>query len=143
MILKPKGFVRIWKNGLLIRSGPNLVVASGFQLLARIVGGTGTLLSHMAIGNTGAATQPSMTALQGTEHERVALASTIVSSNTVTYSATFGATISLTVTIREIGIFNAAAGGDMLCRFICSGFDLSAGETAQVDWAMTISDTED
>lgn len=143
MILKPKGFVWIRKNGILIRSGPNLVVDSGFQLLARLIGGTGVLLSHMAIGNNGAATQPAMTALQGTEHERVALTSTLVASNTVTYSATFGASLSLTVTIREVGIFNDLVGGDMLCRFICSGFDLSAGESAQVDWAMTISDTEE
>lgn len=142
MLIKPKGFVRVRKAGLIVAEGPNLVTTGGFQLLAKIIGGTGTLLSHMAIGNTGSATQPSMTALQGTELERVALSSTTVSSNSITYVATFGAAVSVTVTVREIGIFNAAAGGEMLCRFICSGFDLSAGETATVDWTMTVDDQE-
>lgn len=142
MLIKPKGFVRVRKADLVVAEGSNLVGTGGFQLLAKIIGGTGTLLSHMAIGNTGSATQLSMTALQGTELERVALSSTTVSSNSVTYVATFGAAISVTVTVREIGIFNAAAGGEMLCRFICSGFDLSAGETATVDWTMTVDDQE-
>ena len=142
MLMRPKGFVKVYKNQRLICQGKNLVTTGGFELLAKIIGGIGTLPSHMAIGNAGASTQPTMTALQGTELERVALAATTVSSNSVSYRAAFGAAISITVTVREIGIFNSAAGGEMLCRFICSGFDLSAGESAQVDWTMTIDDQE-
>ena len=126
-------------SGLLVAHGKNLVVTSGLDLLAKLSGGVGTLLSHMAIGNSNSASQLAMTALQGTELERVALTSTVVSNNTITYSANFGASISITVTIREIGIFNNIAGGEMLCRFICSGFDLSAGENVAVTWAMTFS----
>lgn len=126
-------------SGLLVAHGKNLVVDAGLDLLAKITGGVGTLLSHMAIGNSNSASQPAMTALQGTELERVALTSTTVSNNTITYAATFGASISITVTIREIGIFNDLVGGEMLSRFICSGFDLSAGESVAVTWAMTFS----
>lgn len=133
-----KGQVWIRKNGLLVAQGSNLVVGSGLDLIAKLIAGTGTVLSHMAIGNSGGASLSAMTALQGSELERVALTSTTVNSNTVAYNATFGAGISVTVTVREVGIFNAAAGGEMLCRFICSGFDISAGETAEVDWTMTL-----
>jgi hypothetical protein len=133
-----KGQVWIRKNGLLVAQGSNLVVGSGLDLIAKLIAGTGTVLSHMAIGNSGGASLSTMTALQGSELERVALASTTVNSNTIAYNATFGSAISVTVTVREVGIFNAAVGGEMLCRFICSGFDLSAGETAEVDWTMTL-----
>lgn len=126
-------------SGLLVAHGKNLVVDAGLDLIAKITGGVGTLLSHMAIGNSNSASQPAMTALQGSELERVALTSTVVSNNTITYAATFGASISITVTIREIGIFNDLVGGEMLSRFICSGFDLSAGESVAVTWAMTFS----
>lgn len=134
-----KGQVWIRKNGLLVAQGSNLVVTSGLNLIAKLIAGTGTVLSHMAIGNSGGASLSTMTALQGTELERVALTSTTVSSNTISYNATFGTAITLTVTVREVGLFNAAAGGEMLCRFICSGFDISAGESAEVDWSMTLS----
>lgn len=137
--MKALGEVWIRKNGVLIRQGKNLVVTTGLNLIAKLVGGTGTVLSHMAIGNSNSASLAGMTALQGTELERVSLTSTTVSSNTVTYAATFGASISITVTVREVGILNAAAGGEMISRFICSGFDLSAGEVVDISWSITFS----
>lgn len=140
--MQVRGYVQVRKDGKVVAEGKNLVVDAGFELIAKLIGATGTHPTHMAAGNGGSASQPSMVNLQGTEVERVALSSTTVSGNSVTYLATFGAGISVTVTIREFGIFNAASGGEMLCRFICSGFDLSAGETVQVSWMLTVTDLE-
>lgn len=141
--LRVIGRVCIRKDGKVVAEGDNLVVHSGLELVAELIGGVGTPASHMAIGNSGSASLSTMTALQGTEHERVALSSTTVQGSSITYSATFGAGISVTVTVREVGIFNASLSGDMLCRFICSGFDLSAGEQAQVDWTLTVQGTQE
>ena len=138
MDLPIKGHVWVRKNGLLVAEGSNLVVAQGKNTIANLLGSTDTQFSHMAIGNSSSATTDSMTALQGTEGERVALSSTVVASNVVTYAALFGLTLSSSLTVREIGIFNAAAGGDMLCRFICSGFSLAPSERCNVSWALTI-----
>lgn len=141
MSLKFQGEVWVRKNGILVAQGKNLVVTSGLNLISKLIGGVGIVPSHMAIGNSGGASLASMTALQGTELERVALTSTAVASNTISYSATFGSSITITVTVREIAILNASSGGEMLCRFICSGFDISAGEQAEVDWLMTVQPT--
>ena len=138
--LKVKGYVRLRKNGLLIREGRNLVVAAGENFIANKVGSTDTAMSHMAIGNGGTATSTGMTALQGTEVERRALSGVTVNANVVTWAATFGSTLSLSATIREVGIFNAAVAGTMLARFICAGFTLSPGETLAVDWSLAFGD---
>lgn len=138
-MLRVAGRVWIRKNGVLVASGKNLVVTTGEGLIAKLIGGTGTPVSHMAIGNSGAATLASMTALQGTELERVALDSTTVSAGSVSYEATFGSGISVSVTVREVALLNAVAGGEMLARFICSGFGLSAGESANITWALSVA----
>lgn len=130
--------MKIWKNGLLIVEGPNLVVTTGLNHIAQRLGSSVTAMSHLAVGDNGASSELNMSALLGTELERVALSSTTVANNTVAYSATVGAGFSLTRTIREAGIFNDGVAGDMLCRFICSGFDLSPGEFALVEWAVTM-----
>ena len=49
-------------SGLLVAHGKNLVVDAGLDLLAKLTGGVGTLLSHMAIGNSNSASQAAMTA---------------------------------------------------------------------------------
>lgn len=133
-----RGEVWVRKNGLLVAHGKNLVVQTGLEHIAARLGGVAAVMSHLAIGNNGAASSVSTTGLLGTEIERTALDPIIVNTNTVTYSATVGATIGVTQTVREAGIFDAAAGGNMLSRFICAGFDLSAGETAFIEWAITI-----
>ena len=138
--MKITGWVWLRKNGVLIRHGKNLVVATGEAFCANRVGSSDTAMSHMAIGNNGVASSTGMSALQGTEIERRALSGVVVSMNVVTWSATFGATISVPATVREVGVFNAAAGGTMLSRFICAGFTLSPGESLAVDWALAFGD---
>ena len=138
--LKVKGYVRLRKNGLLIREGRNLVVATGENFIANMIGSTDTAMTHMAIGNGGTATSSGMTALQGTEIERQLLSGVTVNANVVTWSASFGSLLSITSTVREVGIFNAASVGTMLARFICAGFSLSPGETLDVDWSLAFGD---
>lgn len=134
-----KGQVKIvHSDGRIVAEGKNLVVEVGLHYIAARIGSSATAMSHMAVGNSSTGTASEDTALQGTELERSALTSVTVDDNLVTYAGTVGLTFGLTRTIREVGIFDAAAGGTMLCRFICSGFDISPGEYALVEWTITI-----
>jgi hypothetical protein len=139
-VMKLRGRVKAWLNGKLIAEGDNLVVSAGNNYAAQRIGSSATAMSHMAIGNGGDASTAAMNVLQGSELERVALTSVSVNANVITYSATFGSGIGSPQTVREFGIFNDSVAGDMLCRFIASGFLLSPGESLLVEWSVTVGD---
>lgn len=134
-----RGEVWIKKNGVLIRRDRNLITTAGFQLLASIIGAAGTKPTHMAIGSNGTASTLAMTTLQGTEHQRLACTTT-VNDRTVTYATTFGPGLAGVVSAAEVGVFNGAVGGTMLCRFTTLAFSLGPTDAVDVTWAVTIGD---
>lgn len=139
--VRVRGWVRVRKNGVLIREGENLVVKRGREILAsRIGGGALAAPSHLAVGSSAAAVSDDQLALMGTEHQRRALDSISVLSNTVTYTGQLGPGLPSLVVCRELGIFNAAIGGDMLCRFITAEFQLEGTDVLDVDWTLQIGD---
>jgi hypothetical protein len=116
----------------------NLVVTSGLSYIAsRIKDATATAMSHMAIGSGTSAAILADTTL-GTELGRVALTSTTVSTNTVTYVATFGAGVG-TGAITEAGLFNASSAGTMLCRTVFAVVTKGASDSLVITWIVTIS----
>jgi len=116
----------------------NLVVTSGLSHIAsRIKDATATAMSHMAIGSGTSAAILADTTL-GTELGRVALTSTTVSTNTVTYVATFGAGVG-TGAITEAGLFNASSAGTMLCRTVFAVVTKGASDSLVITWIVTIS----
>jgi hypothetical protein len=119
---------------------PNLVVTSGRNHIAeKIVAGSGVAvsMSHMAIG-TGNATPAASDVALGTEVGRITLAGSQVNTNTITYSATFGAGLGIGA-ITEAGIFNSSTGGTMLCRVQFSQVNKAAGDSIAITWVVTIS----
>lgn len=123
------------------REGSNLVVTAGKNLIAALVAAAGsTRPSHMAIGSSSTVTTVGMTALQGTEHERVALDSTSRIDNEVTYTATFGTGIGGSLTVAECGIFNAGVAGTMLARFVTSEFTIDSGYSLAASWTLAFGD---
>lgn len=139
MSVSVSGSVKIEKNGVEIYSGKNLVVTTGYALLAGLIIGTGTAPSHMAFGDSATAAAIGDTALVGTEHERVAMDSIAVVDAAITYVATFGG-LAGSQTCTEMGIFNAAAAGTMLARFLTQSFTISSGDVVTVTWTVTIGD---
>tara|TARA_R110002153_G_scaffold274298_2_gene448188 strand:+ start:8831 stop:9250 length:420 start_codon:yes stop_codon:yes gene_type:complete len=133
------GHVEVRKNGVLVCSGANLVVTTGYTLFANLIGASATAPSHMAFGDSATAAAISDTALVGTEHERVAFGSTVVADSAIIYTATFGGLAGSEI-CQEMGIFNAASGGTMLCRFITQSFTISNGDVVTVGWTVTIGD---
>lgn len=118
----------------------NLVVTAGKNFIAsRMKDATATAMSHMAVGTNGSATLVDDTALHNEiASSRVALSSTTVSTNTVTYTCIFGAGVG-TGAITEAGIFNAASAGTMLCRTVFSVINKGVSDTLTFTWTVTVS----
>lgn len=118
--------------------GPNLVVTTGLNFLAALLGGSApTLMSHMAVGTSSTAPAPAQTALLG-EIGRVALSSTGPSGANVIYQATFPPGTG-TGTIAEAGLFNSNAGGTMLSRSTAISVIKAAGDTLNIIWTITFN----
>lgn len=116
----------------------NLVVSTGLNyIVSRMKDATATAMSHMAIGAGTAAAAAGDTAL-GSELGRVALTSTTVSTNTITYVASFPAGTG-TGAVTEAGLLNAGTGGTMLCRTVFGIVTKNAGDSMQITWTVTIS----
>lgn len=117
---------------------PNLVVQVGRDYIAsRMKDATATVMSHMAVGEDSTTPANGNTTL-GTEIGRVALDSTTVSSNVITYVATFPAGTG-TGGLEEAGIFNASSAGTMLCRTTFAIVNKAAADSMVITWAITIS----
>lgn len=116
----------------------NLVVDAGLNyIVSRMKDTSAGAMSHMALGSGTTAAAAGNTGL-GSELGRVALTSTTVSTNTVTYVATFGAG-SGTGAVTEAGIFNANSSGTMLCRTVFPVVNKQAGDSMTVTWVVTVS----
>lgn len=115
----------------------NLVVTVGRNHIAsRIVGTAQAVMSHMAIGTSGTAPAAGDTGLGG-EIARVALSGWSASGNVATATASFGPGVG-TGTLQEVGLFNAASSGTMLCRATYSSIVKGAADTLNVTYTVTI-----
>jgi len=122
------------------QSVTNVVVDDGLDYIAsRMKDATETAMSHMAIGSDTTAAASGDTAL-GTELGRVALTSTTVASNAITYVGAFPAGTG-TGAVTEAGIFNASSAGTLLCRTVFSVVNKAAADTLKVTWTLTVSDS--
>lgn len=116
----------------------NLVVALGKNFMAsRMKDATTTAMSHMALGTGTLTANASDTALTTPLGSRVALTSTTVVNNTISYVATFGPGV-CTGNITEAAIFNALTSGTMLNRVVFTSVPKSAGDTIIITWNVTI-----
>jgi hypothetical protein len=130
------------KDGNLIHTDKttNVVVSDGLDYItSRMKDATATAMSHMAVGSDNTAAAAGDSAL-GTELGRVALTSTSVSSNTITYVGDFPAGTG-TGAVVEAGVFNAASSGTLLCRTVFSVVNKAAADTLKITWTLTVSDS--
>ena len=117
---------------------PNLVVQVGRDYIAsRMKDATADVMSHMAVGEDITTPAIGNTGL-GSEVGRVALDSTDVNNNIVTYVATFPAGVG-TGGLEEAGIFNDGTAGTMLCRTTFAIVNKAAADSMVITWAITIS----
>lgn len=119
---------------------PNLVVTTGKNHIAAKIAATTNspaAMTHMAIGTSSTAPAAGNTTL-GTETGRVSLSGSVVSTNTITYTASFPAGTG-SGAITEAGIFNASTAGTMLCRTTFPTVTKQAGDSIAVTWVVTVS----
>ena len=136
--LEMKGHLAIALNGEVVQEVPNLVVTAGKNYVAsRMKDATATAMSHMAVGSGSAAAAAGDTAL-GSQLSRIALTSTTVSNNEITYVATFAAG-SGTGAVTEAGIFNASSSGTMLCRTVFSVVNKGSADSMTITWVVNVS----
>jgi|TARA_R110000744_G_C19302658_1_gene555880 hypothetical protein len=136
--LKMTGHLAISINNEVVCEVPNLVVLDGKEYVAsRMKDTTKAAMSHMAIGTSSTAAAASNSAL-GAQVDRQALTSTTVSSNSITYIATFSAGDG-TGAITEAGLFNASSAGDMLCRTVFPVINKGANDSCTITWSVTVS----
>ena len=143
--VKPTGLVTIvQKNaaGQIIKEFqvPNLVVTSGKNYIAAKIAATTNspaAMTHMAIG-TGTSTPGASDSALGTQTGRVSLSGSVVSTNTITYTATFPAGTG-DGAITEAGIFNASTAGTLLCRTTFPVVNKASGDTIAITWVVTVS----
>lgn len=136
--LKMKGRLQVSLNGEVVRDIDNLVVTAGKNFVAsRMKNTADSAMSHMAIGSGTTAAAAGQTALV-TELGRVSLTSTTVSSNVVTYLASFAAGTG-TGAVTEAGILNASSNGTMLCRTVFSVVNKGSADSMTITWTVTVS----
>jgi len=136
--LKLTGHVTVAVNDEVVQEIPNLVVTAGKGYVAsRMKDDSASAMSHMAVGTDNSAAAAGDTAL-GTESGRVALTSTTVSDNVITYVATFPAGTA-TATLVEAGVFNASSSGTLLCRTVFAAVNKASSDAMTITWAITAS----
>jgi hypothetical protein len=143
--LKATGLVKIVQtnaSGEVVKefNVPNLVVTAGKSHIAAKIAATTNSpasMTHMAIG-TGTSTPGASDTALGTQTGRVSLSGSVVSTNTITYTATFPAGTG-DGAITEAGIFNASSGGTMLCRTTFPVVTKASGDTIAITWVVTVS----
>jgi hypothetical protein len=143
--LKATGLVKIVQTnaaGQIVKefNVPNLVVTAGKNHIAAKIAATTNSpasMTHMAIGTGTTSPGAGDTAL-GTQTGRVSLSGSVVSTNTITYTATFPAGTG-DGAITEAGVFNASSGGTMLCRTTFPVVNKASGDTIAITWVVTVS----
>lgn len=118
----------------------NLVVDTGLNFIVlRMKDATDSVMTHMELGSSTVAAAAADAALGGAiGASRTGLASTDVSTNTITYVASFSAGVG-TGAVTEAGIFNASVAGTMLCRTVFPVVNKQAGDSMTVTWTVTVS----
>ena len=124
------------------REVKNLVVNAGLAYIAsRMTGTSKSVMSHMALGSGTTAAAAGQTDLVSVLGSREALDSTTIAGTNnekVVYVSSFEAG-DATGAVTEAGIFNAASGGDMLCRTVFSVVNKAADDTLSITWTITLS----
>ena len=135
--LKLTGALTIALNDEIVQETENLVVTAGKNWVADRMNNANTVMTHMAVGTGTTAAAAGNTTLV-TENDRNALTSTTVTGNAIAYVATWAAN-DATAALTEAGIFDAASGGDMLCRTVFTVVNKASADSMTITWTITVS----
>jgi hypothetical protein len=143
---RPRGRVYIdvqYENGDTHRIvQDNVVTNNGRDRFASILAQSSTTFpSYIAIGTGTTAVAVTDTAMQ-TEIDRNILGSTTSSSGVVTYTCFFSKTEANGSTISEVGLFDAASSGTLICHAILGATVVKDNTISiTVTWTITFADS--
>lgn len=124
------------------REVKNLVVNAGLAfIISRMQGTTKDVMSHMALGSSTTAAvagQTDLVSMLGAREAIDTVTTTGANNEKVRYVCSFEAGDG-TGAVTEAGIFNAAAGGDMLCRTTFDVVNKAADDTLAITWTITLA----
>jgi hypothetical protein len=118
------------------RQVKNLVVTAGRNLLRDLLRGINTAPTHVAVGTGTAAVQASDAAL-AIEVHRNTITQRVSDTGQLTIKFFLPSGAANGQTLAEAGIFNAAAGGDMLSRVTYAGIAKTASITVTYTWTIS------
>lgn len=136
------------RDGVVVQSGErdNIITTVGKNALASLLNSASagtSLVTHMGFGSSTMAVAAGDTAL-GTElvgngYARVAVTRSNPSANVIQYVATLtGMTVSTTV--QEAGLFNAATAGTLFAHQLTGAVTLStSSDSLQITWQVTVN----
>jgi hypothetical protein len=120
----------------------NLVVNGGLAfIISRMQGTDKAVMSHMALGSSTTATagdQTDLISMLGARESIDSVSTLGVNSEKVRYVCNFEAGDG-TGAVTEAGVFNAATGGDMLCRTVFDVVNKAADDTMAITWTVTLA----
>ena len=131
------GALTIALNDEIVTKTGNLVVTAGKNWVAQRMNNVNTVMTHMAVGTGTTDAAAGQTTLVS-ENDRNALTSTTVTNNTIIYVATWAAG-DATAALTEAGVFDAASGGDMLCRTKFNVVNKASADSMTITWTITVS----
>ena len=131
------GALTIALNDEIVKETGNLVVTAGKNWVAQRMNNVNTVMTHMAVGTGTTDAAAGQTTLVS-ENDRNALTSTTVTNNTIIYVATWAAG-DATAALTEAGVFDAASGGDMLCRTKFNVVNKASADSMTITWTITVS----
>lgn len=124
------------------REVKNLVVNAGLAfIISRMQGTNKDVMSHMALGSSTTAAvagQTDLVSMLGAREAIDTVTTTGANNEKVRYVCSFEAGEG-TGAVTEAGIFNAGAGGDMLCRTVFDVVNKAADDTLAITWTITLA----
>ena len=128
------------------RYGPNLVVTAGKTEVAKLISGTSLAsdpFEYIAIGDDITGESAGQTALiseitsGGGERNPYGTAYVSEAAAVLQFITTY--TFTSDFSVKESGVFNANASGDMLCRQTFTALAVSSADALTVTWKITVS----
>lgn len=134
-------------NQLLQFLSPNTIVSAGKAGLASRISGSGAepAFAYIAVGTSNTSVTAGDTTLGaetvGSGLSRVlatlSRVTTSVTNDTARLSTTF--TVSGSVTLQEVGVFNASSAGTMLCRTVFAALGVVSGDSLTINYDIQAS----
>lgn len=133
------GKIQLHLNGELVLTKDNLIVTAGKTWVATLMqSGSGTPMSHMAVGTSGTSPAVGDTTLNA-EIARVALSVNggTRTNNQIAYVGVFPPGTG-TGTIQEAGLLNASSNGTMLSHVTFASIAKGALDQLTITWTITV-----